>query len=290
MYPNSFNLSILNTISILSLLIIGVYGKHLSLFINLLIYSLFLGLPFHVVDNPHFINLINYVSAKDVMFTIPKRRTISNTTLEMANDFQQQIKTKVESINNISLTLDGWTSKFQKIGYLGITAHYMEHFEMKSLCLCVQKIVGSHTGEHLSNEIYKVLSSYGIVNFITTDNAANMVNCVKDLKDRKEMKVERIPCMAHLLNLIVKKALASLCFITGKSLPEDDFNYDIEFDFDTALNGAAVTENRDFIKKLRKLVGLFSHSLELNRQLIEDQLNNYLNAKPRRLIQDVPTR
>ena len=73
------------------------------------------------------------------------------------------------------------------------------------------KFKGSHTGEAIANEIYRVLSEFGLENKIIamiTDNASNMVSCAKNLNIKLEHNtIIHYRCVAHILNLIVTAGL-----------------------------------------------------------------------------------
>jgi len=66
---------------------------------------------------------------------------------------------------------------------------------------------GSHTAEYLAAVIDKVLTTFNIRNKVktmTTDNAGTM------LKVAQKLAIDRIPCFAHVLNLIVQRSLNNL--------------------------------------------------------------------------------
>ena len=168
-----------------------------------------------------------------------------------------------------------------------------ENLRFKSVCLCVTKLNGSHTAEYLAAVIDKVLTTFNIRNKVktmTTDNASTM------LKVAQKLAIDRIPCFAHVLNLIVQRSLNNLG-LSGKPLinrnsQDDEDGLDVEFftNEDEEIHESFVSVesqvNHKLIKKCRKLVGLFSHSTAMHDDLINDQ-KQHLKTKPLHLIQDV---
>jgi hypothetical protein len=100
------------------------------------------------------------------------------------------------------------------------------------------------------------------VQSITSDHASTM------FKVAKIMGIPFYGCFAHFLNLVIEKALKNI---------ED--------------NG---DEFKLIVEKCRSIVGTFNYSLNMNRELLEDQIkhNNKSkkHSKPVRLIQDIITR
>ena len=78
-------------------------------------------LPFSLIDDKHFNDLIKYLC--------PGQELISRRTMKtIANKFQEQQKLLIQRINlnssKYSLTLDAWTSK-NRLAFLGITIHWI---------------------------------------------------------------------------------------------------------------------------------------------------------------------
>ncbi len=121
---------------------------------------------------------------------------------------------------------------------MGITIHFIdENWILKRFTLDIFRFKGSHTGQAIADEIYKVLVEFGLETktiAITTDNGSNMVSGAKILKSTFTDTFIHYRCVAHVLNLIV---------IAGLEI---------------------VKEN---VKKLRKLIKIIRKSTKLLEEL-----------------------
>ena len=144
--------------------------------------NLNLGLAFQVIENEDFRNLLNFVSESNVDFKLPNRRSIRDYATSLQKEVDAKVKRQMSKATSISLTTDCWTSTRQKMGFLGITAHFMNSkLVMKTACICFKRLVGSHTGHRIAELIHDVLEAFDItkkVNYITTDNGVNIVSAV----------------------------------------------------------------------------------------------------------------
>ena len=255
-----------NTLKRLMTLFIVSSGNFYHRFISKAIFIKFLikfeGLAFSVVESQEFINMLDFLSEANCEFEIPKRRTIAAQVTKIAAEKRVEIKSKLDIPKKIALTTDVWTSMKQKIAYLGITAHFLQDFKLQSVCLCVKKISGSHSGEALAESIHQTISSFNIVEkiiTITTDNGANIVKACDILNSDKYagLHFKRIPCFAHLLNLIVKSSLANLGFGSKKVSTESNDNLEDEIEDAVDQNRASnsttqnteINENSLFMSK-----------------------------------------
>ena len=102
----------------------------------------------------------------------------------------------------VSLTSDMWTSTNMD-AYLGVTCHYIDgDCTLRSSLLDVSHFPQTHTASNLADSIAELMVQWGIKNkicCIVTDGAANMLKCGRVLELRHAI------CIAHTLNLIVKK-------------------------------------------------------------------------------------
>jgi len=148
-----------------------------------------------------------------------------------------------------------------------ITVHTFDSaFVLKTFVLCTLKLENSHTGEYLSQTLENIFNEWGIrhkIVAILTDSGANIKSAVNKL---------RIPCTAHILNLIVTQALVF------KS-PYDDHD---------VLEPNECQNLYDLLKKFRSIVTYLKKSEVANRKLAEKLTQ--LGALKLKLKQDVPTR
>lgn len=119
-------------------------------------------------------------------------------------DTKEKAKASVEKAAAVSLTSDMWTS-VNMDAYLAVTCHFVDDSSALNLVvLGVLHFPQAHTAENLARVKTALMVEWGIANKITclvTDGAANMGACARELRLRHTI------CVAHMLNLIVKKAL-----------------------------------------------------------------------------------
>lgn len=117
---------------------------------------------------------------------------------------KQKEKLTVARASAVSLTSDMWTS-INTEAYLAVTCHFIDsNTALHSVVLGVQHFPQAHTAVNLSRVTAALMSEWGITDKVTcyvTDGAANMGACAKELRLRHSN------CVAHTLNLMVKKAL-----------------------------------------------------------------------------------
>ena len=119
---------------------------------------------------------------------------------------------------SLSITADSWTAK-NGLSFGSITGHFLDqHFKYQNFCLDIIELQGSHTGEMLSNEIFKhalqLIAPVPILSATTgniflnkvliffSDSAANFKKAV----DISEVQYG-ISCAAHKIQIIVKNSL-----------------------------------------------------------------------------------
>uniref|UniRef100_A0A669B7A9 HAT C-terminal dimerisation domain-containing protein n=1 Tax=Oreochromis niloticus TaxID=8128 RepID=A0A669B7A9_ORENI len=123
---------------------------------------------------------------------------------EKFKEEKQKAKREVEKATAVSLTSDMWTS-IHMDAYLAVTCHFVnEQDTLSTVLLGVGHFSKAHTAENIA-EVKKVLmEEWGIQNKVrclVTDAAPNMISSSKILK------VRHTKCIAHTLNLIVRKSI-----------------------------------------------------------------------------------
>lgn len=117
---------------------------------------------------------------------------------------KEKAKAAVQNVAAVSLTADMWTS-INMDAYLAVTCHYLDRNTcLHSALLGAVKFPQAHTAENLAGVMTSLMEEWGITSKITclvTDGAPNMIACGRDLRLRHAI------CIAHILNLTVKKAL-----------------------------------------------------------------------------------
>lgn len=108
----------------------------------------------------------------------------------------------------ISLTGDSWTSPVNQ-SVPGVTAHWIDEFELKSMILAVNFMDFSCTGVNLVSHLTKVLQIFGIsqsIFCITDNNASNNTIMTAKLKKLAEFDKKNcmLVCLPHVINLAAK--------------------------------------------------------------------------------------
>jgi len=132
---------------------------------------------------------------------------------------------------------------------LAITGHWIDiKFRLHQELLAFIPLEGHHTGEYMASVVYDVLDEFDIKEkffCVTTDSASNNLKMVKELSkllyDRCgiewDWKTNHIPCLAHIINLVVQKFLKTLAIqsdddMTNSDINDSDINDDGDSDVD----------------------------------------------------------
>lgn len=168
--------------------------------------------PFSIVDEEHFEKLINGLN--------PSYSGLSRTQLQLNiqdvfKEKQNQIVECLKTVpNKIALTLDFWTSVTNK-PYMVVTAHFMLDSKLSAIILEFDLLPYPHRGENIMNKLLEIFEIYGIENkitSITTDNEATNVKLLQllTLFHSNYENVIHTRCLAHVLNLAVKRGLKKI--------------------------------------------------------------------------------
>ena len=159
--------------------------------------------PLSLADGPGF---REFVGELECRWRVPSRPTITSRVTQLYETTRENLMALVKD-KPVALTTDGWTSLATR-AYVTVTAHWIsDDWKMHDLVLKTPELPGSHTAEHVAGCIKEILDEYniagGAVTAVSTDNAANYVNAVE-----RHLMTTNIPCMAHTINLAVRKGLA----------------------------------------------------------------------------------
>ncbi|XP_036340468.1 zinc finger BED domain-containing protein 1-like [Rhagoletis pomonella] len=166
-----------------------------------------------LVEEPEMVKFVSMVSQCGG-YKLPAKKTLSQSLIpKVYNDLESEIKSQLQDTFAVCLTTDGWTSS-TNISYIAVTAHFIDkNTTLCSALLCCRELDCSHTGENLYGFLKEVTANWGISNkvaAIVTDNAANALSGVRLGEWRS------IGCFAHLLNLIVQKAITGIPAVVDK--------------------------------------------------------------------------
>ncbi|XP_055522684.1 uncharacterized protein LOC129716867 [Wyeomyia smithii] len=137
----------------------------------------------------------------------PCRKTLTSLMETRYCDISAYIRKSLLRISSVCITMVCWTGRHQTNSFLGMTVHYAEGNEMKSIVLGVEYLTESHTADYLEKKMLELLALWDIepskVSLVITDNAANITKaCVQAFG-----KSKHVPCFAHTINLIPANAL-----------------------------------------------------------------------------------
>ncbi|XP_057694193.1 E3 SUMO-protein ligase ZBED1-like isoform X1 [Corythoichthys intestinalis] len=157
--------------------------------------------PFSLVDGSGFKKLMKALAPS---YVLPTRQTLKAMVEKRYKETKDKTKAIVAKASACSLTSDMWTS-INTDAYLAVTCHFIdETTSLQSVVLGVQHFPEAHTAANMAFMKTSLMSEWGISDKVTclvTDGAANMGACARELHMRHTI------CVAHMLNLLVKKAL-----------------------------------------------------------------------------------
>ena len=130
--------------------------------------------PFSVVDSSHFKRLMEVADSR---YQLPSRKhLVGKLLVEKCSSLQSTVKSSLESTSDVCVTLDIWSSR-QMRSYLGITAHYISDWTLRSVVLACKRFRGRHTADNIIRQYEACLTEFDItqkISAIVTDNASNM--------------------------------------------------------------------------------------------------------------------
>nr|KAJ0195371.1 hypothetical protein LSAT_V11C700378870 [Lactuca sativa] len=180
--------------------------------------------PFATVEDVMFVKMMKTATP---LFEKVSRVTITSDCFKVYEHEKKRLKALTKAASKISLTTDCWKSSHQKIEYMVITAHFVDHnWRLQKRVLSVVHVPPPRTAVDIADGIYKCLQEWEIKDKIFTisvDNAAYNDKALRRLKEifsrvRKLScggRLFHIRCCAHILNLLVKDGLAIIDHIIG---------------------------------------------------------------------------
>lgn len=144
---------------------------------------------------------------------LPSIQTISRQVENSGKELKMKIYTILRNTlmtkGCLPITIDIWQDKFKRISYLGMTAHYYEEKDSKTILvdktICMKPlepgVIKNHT--FIRNQIIEKLKEIGIDDFFKkivyiTDRGSNIRKALCD--------TQRLNCFPHFLNNVVKSA------------------------------------------------------------------------------------
>ena len=162
--------------------------------------------PIRVVDEPSFRNLL---STADPRFELPHQTYFTTKVIsDLYYSVHGQIESQLASIDYCTITTDLWTSSHQHRSYISLTVHFVDSLSLKfvlnSMCLQTLGIPKEHTTVAIQQVLSSMFEEWNIslkVFGAITDNGHNVIEL---------LSLEPFPCLAHTLQLAIKKVYAIL--------------------------------------------------------------------------------
>jgi hypothetical protein len=196
-----------------------------------------LRLPFQIIEHPELHALLRLAAqASPSILDFPSARTIQRRLHETISDAQQALLSKLPPNAKLSIALDCWTSPFQQ-AFMAITGYFIDSdWNYREILLSFEPLHGTHSGANLSTVLLNTLQRYQVVDrvlAVTTDNASNNKTLMKSVHEAvssleldEQYKIIRIPCLAHVIQLSLKKLLGEIKVNPGNDDVERDWSED----------------------------------------------------------------
>jgi hypothetical protein len=172
---------------------------------------------FRTVERPSFQRFLHFL----------RPDTTSTTRFRFQTMFQTQATLAKESLLNdlspatkLSIALDAWSAN-NHLSFLAIKAYYInDQWRLKDKLLDFIPMRGSHTGTSMATEVLQVLSNTSTKRrllAITCDNASNNGTLTRTIQTKLKdedihwsSQENAVPCLAHIINLVVQDIIQHL--------------------------------------------------------------------------------
>ncbi|XP_005098416.1 zinc finger BED domain-containing protein 4-like [Aplysia californica] len=160
--------------------------------------------PLSIVQDEGFRELMQTMDPK---YDLISRRTIGRRLPALYEERRTMLAGLLSETDAVTLTTDIWTSRRTE-AFITVTAHFITpSWELHGCVLDTLKLDEAHTAKNIAEVLSQIMESWQIrdkVFAIVKDNASNMIAAV-DL-----LKIRRMPCFAHTLNLVVTDDLSAV--------------------------------------------------------------------------------
>ena len=178
------------------------YSKQESLTKNVVGFVIGTVQPLSIVEDKDFIKMVN---GFDLYYKVPCTKTLKDRISSAYEVGADKIKNQLFQLENISLTLDAWSSSAH-IPYLGVTAHWVtSKFEPYELLLSMEELPYPHGATEIQEHLADLFDEWEInskITAIVTDNGSNVKKACGNMNIG-----ERVPCAVHTLQLSIGKGL-----------------------------------------------------------------------------------
>ena len=159
---------------------------------------------FRMVESEGFRQMLNFMIPQ---YKIPSRIYFANKIIpSIYFSLKHEVRKIVDEAEYITMTSDGWTSKYSQDSFVSFTGHCINMEGHRETVLLHSKyFTGKHTSENITALINSMISDYGIprrkIVSIVTDNASNITKAVRDAD------IHNLGCFLHTMQLAIGKAI-----------------------------------------------------------------------------------
>ena len=166
-------------------------------------------IPFHVVENSFFRELLAWFSPKLAKEVPRSYNVIKGWIMDAFKEKKIEIKTMISRLkSNIHLSFDLWTLD-NSLALLGVVAHFVDKdYQLRTIMLALRRITGSYSGENLAYTLEQIIEEFeitGRLGYFVLDNAESNNTCIeyllKNIAPYLQKKHRRLRCIGHIINL-----------------------------------------------------------------------------------------
>jgi hypothetical protein len=142
----------------------------------------------------------------------------------------EQLLSDLGSATKLSIALDAWSAA-NHLSFLAIKAYYIDrNWQLREVLLDFIPLRGRHTGVSMSSDLMRVLQLTKTCKrllAVTCDNAGNNSTLTRNLE--RKLRDEgitwssaenAIPCLAHIINLVVQDIISYLKLAASAEMEE----------------------------------------------------------------------
>ena len=164
--------------------------------------------PFTLVEGVGFIDFAKklvaigakYGADVNVEELLPSRTTVSRHLADVVARKKDVLVSKLAQVSKFGITTDLWTHHITNVGYISVTAHYIdENWDTICLILAMRSVEERHTAKVIQQTVRCILQEFSADrsdNIYVTDNASSMKAAFQDVIWQG--------CSCHNLNLVLQ--------------------------------------------------------------------------------------
>ncbi|RYN15529.1 hypothetical protein AA0113_g12768 [Alternaria arborescens] len=161
-------------------------------------------------ETPAFREMIAYANPEAAEALWVSRTSVASFVMRLYCHLEPQVVNNLsQSISQIHISFDGWTTKGGKRGFFGIVAHYADACgNVRDLPIALPQLTGAHSGDRIADIVAKTLEQFSIdrskLGYFVLDNASSNDRAVAKLSELYDFEApyRRLRCAPHTLNLV----------------------------------------------------------------------------------------